>query len=116
MIRRFVVRYLMLPRLSEVKYFSEPDPKSGRIRHLDYLVKPYYNPGTFWNRWGPEGLLTRLLGGHVPGSGGEELKPEGFRFEDLGPAAAVGKGKAEMAGWEERLKRERPSGCPFAKA
>jgi hypothetical protein len=115
-VRRFVLRYLCLPRLTYVKPFTDPDPKSGRIQHLDYLVQPYYHAGTFWNRWGPEALLTRILGGHVPGSGGEKLIPQGFLFEDIGPAAAMGKNKAEMAAWEQRLKKERPSGCPFAKA
>ena len=114
--RRLVLRYLWLPRAAEIKYFSEPDPKTGRIQHLNYLVQPYYWAGTFWDRWGPEALLTRLLGGHVPGSGGEKLMPQGFLFEDIGPAALMGKHKAEMAGWEERLKQERPSGCPFSKA
>lgn len=112
--RRLVLRYLWLPRLTNKKLFTDPDPKSGRIQHLDYLVQPYYNGATFWNRWGPEGLLTRILGGKVPGSGGEKLKPQGFLFEDIGPAHAMGKNKAEMAEWEQRLRKERPSGCPFA--
>ena len=114
-VRRFVVRYLCLPRLAYVDFFSAPDPKTGRVQHLDYLVQPYYMAGTFWNRWGPEALLTRMLGGHVPGSGfgGEELMPGGFLFEDIGPVATMGRGKAEMAEWERRLRGERMSGCPF---
>lgn len=115
-IRRFIIRYLMLPRLSDVVYFTEPDPTTGRIQHLDYLVQPYYFNGTFWSRWGPQALLTRLLGGHVPGSGGDKLMPQGFLFEDIGPAAEMGKKTEEMRIWEDRLKKERPSGCPFSKA
>lgn len=115
-VRRFILRHLWLPRLSEIKYFSEPDAKTGRIQHLNYLVKPYYYAGTFWSRWGPEALLTRALGGFVPGAEPEKLMPQGFLFEDIGPVTLMGKHKAEMAGWEERLKKERPSGCPFSKA
>ncbi|KAB5578136.1 hypothetical protein GE09DRAFT_1088621 [Coniochaeta sp. 2T2.1] len=116
LVRRFVLRYLWLPRLSSIKFFTDPDPKTGRIQHLDYLVQPYYSAPTFWTRWGPEGLLTRLLGGNLPGSGGDKLMPQGFLFEDIGPMATMGKGKGEMEEWEERLRRERPSGCPFSKA
>jgi hypothetical protein len=115
MVRRFVLRYLCLPRLGYRKYFTGPDVKSGRIQHHEYLVQPYYQAGTFWNRWGPEALLTRLLGGHVPGSGSDKLLPQGFLFEDIGPAPTMGKGKAEMAHWEQRLKKERPSSCPFGR-
>jgi hypothetical protein len=108
------MRYLMLPRFSDLKYYSEPDPKTGRIQHLDYLVEPYYLKPTFWNRWGPEGWLTRALGGNLPGSAGEKLKSDGFLFEDLGPAARAGKRAEDTSAWEARLKRERPSGCPFS--
>lgn len=115
-VRRFVLRYLCLPRFTYIKFFTDPDPKSGRIQHLDYLVQPYYQGRTFWNCWGPEALITRILGGHIPGSGGEKLLPQGFLFEDIGPAATMGKHTAEMAEWERRLKKSRSSGCPFAKA
>ncbi|OIW28160.1 hypothetical protein CONLIGDRAFT_634488 [Coniochaeta ligniaria NRRL 30616] len=115
-VRQFVLRHLWLPRFGEKKIFTGPDPDSGRLQHLNYLVQPYYQSGTFWNRWGPEAWLTRILGGNVPGSGGEKLIPQGFLFEDIGPAATMGKNKAEMADWEQRLKKERPSGCPFSTA
>jgi hypothetical protein len=113
LVRRIVLRYLCLPRLSYVKFFSEPDPRSGRVQHFDYLVQPYYIAPTLWNRWGPEALVTRILGGHVPGSGGPQLFPQGFLFEDIGPAATLGRSKAEMTEWERTLRETRPSGCPF---
>ncbi|GKT41410.1 mycophenolic acid synthesis protein B [Colletotrichum spaethianum] len=109
--RRFVVRHLMLPRFTPVVYFSGPDPDTGRILHHDYLVHPYYNPATVWNRWGPIGLATRLLGGTVPGP--EKMMPQGFLFEDIGPREKMGKGSAEMTQCVEALKSRRRDACPF---
>ncbi|EFQ31934.1 hypothetical protein CGRA01v4_13108 [Colletotrichum graminicola] len=109
--RRFVIRHLMLPRLTPVVYFSSPDPKTGRILHYDYLVHPYYNPVTFWNRWGPIGLVTRLLGGTVPGP--DKMMPQGFLFEDIGPREKMGKGSDEMAQGVEVLKSSGRDACPF---
>ncbi|KAK1585226.1 uncharacterized protein LY79DRAFT_273977 [Colletotrichum navitas] len=109
--RRFIVRRLMLPRLTPLVYFSSPDPNTGRILHHDYLVHPYYNPATFWNRWGPIGLVTRLLGGTVPGP--DKMMPQGFLFEDIGPQEKMGKGSAEMAQGVEALKGRGRDACPF---
>ncbi|KAK1987505.1 hypothetical protein LZ30DRAFT_163945 [Colletotrichum cereale] len=109
--RRFVVRHLMPPRLTPVVYFSGPDPNTGRILHHDYLVHPYYNPATVWNRWGPVGLVTRLLGGTVPGP--EKMMPQGFLFEDIGPQEKMGKGSAEVAHSVEVLKGRGRGACPF---
>ncbi len=67
LIRRLFMRYLALPRLTSIVYISEPDPKTGRIQHYEYLLEPYYQSPTFWNRWGPIALLTRLLGDTSPG-------------------------------------------------
>lgn len=110
--RRIFLRYFCLPRLGPVKYFSEPDPQSGRIHHLDYLVSPYYNKPTFRARWGPGALLTRLCGGYVPGEKGTMY--EGFLATDLGPKNRMGKGMEEMEPDMARMKKNRPSGCPFA--
>lgn len=109
--RRIFLRYLMLPRVLPVVYFSEPDPKTGRIHHTDYLVEPLYHKLTIWNRWGPMGWLTWLVGGNIPGPA---FVPEGFLMEEIGPLAQSGKGLADMQEWNEKLKRERPSGCPFS--
>jgi hypothetical protein len=110
------MRYLMLPRFSPRRYFSEPDPKTGRVTRFDWLVEPHYVKGTFWYRWGPEGWMARLLGGFIPGSSGDKYTPEGFLFEDIGPDAKKGKGKVEMEEWKAKLEKQRTSGCPFSKA
>ncbi|KAF9869665.1 hypothetical protein CkaCkLH20_12852 [Colletotrichum karsti] len=111
-LRRFVVRHLMLPRFTPVVFFSDPHPKTGRIQHYDYLVHPYYIPATFWNRWGPTGLVTRLLGGTVPGN--EKMMPEGYLFEDIGPQDKVGKGVEELAEGVQCLKGRSRGACPFS--
>ncbi len=79
-------------------------------------MHPWYHRPTFWSRWGPLGLLTRLAGGTVPSrkTSGMTMMPEGFLFEDLGPLERMGKGRDKTEAEEARLKRERPSGCPFA--
>lgn len=109
------MRYFMLPRLFSQRQFSEPDPKTGRVQRLlpNWLVEPHYVKATAWNRWGPEGWIVRLLGGFVPG---DKYMSQGFLFEDIGPEAKRGKGKAEMAEWEAILKEQRTSGCPFSRS
>ncbi|KAH8881709.1 hypothetical protein GQ53DRAFT_754156 [Thozetella sp. PMI_491] len=110
--RKMFLRYLALPRIAPKIYLSTPDPKTGRINHYDYLVEPLYQEPTFWNRWGPMALFTRLMGGYVPGD--TKFLPQGYLFEEVGPEAQFGKGKDAMQNWHDKMKAERPSGCPFA--
>ncbi|KUI70729.1 hypothetical protein VM1G_05852 [Cytospora mali] len=110
--RRIFLRYFCLPRRGPKKFFSEPDPQTGRIHHFDYLVSPYYNKPTFRARWGPMAMLLRLAGGKVPGEAG--TLPDGFLATDLGPANKMGKGMEDMEVDIARMKKSRPSGCPFA--
>lgn len=111
-LRRLFLRFFCLPRLKPLRYLSEPDPHTGRVNHFDYLVDPYYNPPTFWNRWGPMALVFRMLGGKVPGASG--TFPEGFVPTDIGPKNRMGKGLEEMKIDIARMKETRPSGCPFS--
>lgn len=103
----------MPPRLRPIAYFSEPDPATGRIHHHDYLVHPWYNRASFWTRWGPLALATRILGGTVPGS--ERMLPEGFLITDIGPRDKMGKGGEAVEAWAERLKGERLGACPYSR-
>jgi len=114
-VRKFVIRYLSLPRPAflAVKALSEPDPITGLMHKNDYLVHPYYTKPTFWNRWGPIGWFVYLSGGDVPGSKGGLYEPEGYKIEEVGPKNMKGKGEKEMKAWEEKIKAERPLGCPF---
>lgn len=85
------MRYLALPRVFPVKYFSEPNARTGRIHSYQYLNEPWYVPPTIGTRWSLEALITRLSGGMLPGDGGSEMKPEGFLFEDFGPKRTMGR-------------------------
>lgn len=113
-VRKMVVRYLMLPRLFKVDYISDPDPQTGRVHSLHYLMEPWYIRVTLWTRWGPEALLVWATGGQIPGDGGAEMLPEGFLYTDLGPRAKMGKGIEDTERWEQVVKTSvSGSACPF---
>ncbi len=94
-VRMLIMRYLSPPRPFPVRYFSEPDPKTGRIVQNKYLKEPWYVPPTLSMRWGLDSFLTRLAGGTLPGDEGVRFMPEGFLFEELGPQKTMGEGVAE---------------------
>lgn len=52
-------------------------------------------------------------GGYLPGDRAD-FAPEGYKIEELGPKGMKGKGGEEMRRVEEKLRSERPLGCPFA--
>ncbi|KAK9428982.1 hypothetical protein V1505DRAFT_375469 [Lipomyces doorenjongii] len=114
--RRFLLRYLSLPRPSFMRVrevSDDPDPKTGRYHSKSYLAHPYYNKPGLLNRWGPEGWFVWAFGGDVPGSKGDLYIPQGWVFEELGPDIMKNKGLEETRAWEEKLRVERPVGCPF---
>lgn len=115
--RRFYLRYLSLPRPEFMRIrgtSDEPDPKTGRFYLNKYLAHPFYNKPGFLNRWGPEAWFVWYMGGDVPGSKGSQYSPEGYSFEEVGPRIMKNRGIDETRRWEEKLKAERPAGCPFA--
>jgi hypothetical protein len=157
-IRRFVLRYLSLPRPSFMRVRElgdKPDPKTGRYQtsayytsyiffrialnavlqlcdmiHYNepyrfsgntnsmtakYFAHPYYNKPSFLNRWGPEAWFVWASGGDVPGSKGDLYIPQGYVFEEVGPEYMKNKGLEEMKAGEEKLRAERPAGCPEMK-
>ncbi|KAM5351262.1 hypothetical protein ACJ41O_003985 [Fusarium nematophilum] len=116
LVRKLVVRFLCLPRVIPVQYVSQPDEQTGRMHSYHYMKEPWYVPPTFWSRWNPEALVTRLAGRMLPGDGGAEMKPEGLLFEDLGPARFVGKGVEESKALEERVAERASAGCQYAAA
>ena len=78
-----------------------------------YFRDPYYHKPTFWSRWGPTALATRLAGGLVPDANAKKYHPEGYLTEEVGPYNKVGEGLEDMKSSVEKLKRVRPAGCPF---
>jgi hypothetical protein len=97
-----------------VHQLTDPDAKTGRYYLNTYQSYPYYVKPGFWNRWGPGGWFVWAAGGKVPGSD-EKFAPEGYVFSDVGPRGMKGKGEKETRIFEEKLRSERPSGCPFAR-
>ncbi|KAF4967184.1 hypothetical protein FSARC_5217 [Fusarium sarcochroum] len=116
LIRKLVVRFLCLPRINRAVYLSQPDEQTGRMYSYHYMKEPFYVPPTFWQRWNPEALITRLSGGLLPGDGGARMKPEGFLFEDLGPDRVVGQGVEETRDLEEVAKSKAFAGCTYKSA
>ncbi|KAK9371924.1 uncharacterized protein V1513DRAFT_453982 [Lipomyces chichibuensis] len=115
--RRFLLRYLSLPRPSFMRVrqvCDDPDPKTKRYHSKSYLAHPYYNKPSLLNRWGPEGWVVWAFGGDVPGSKGDRYIPQGYLFEEVGPNIMKNKGQEETIAWEEKLRVKRPVGCPFA--
>ncbi|CZR70149.1 uncharacterized protein PAC_20050 [Phialocephala subalpina] len=115
--RRFCLRYFSLPRpeFLRVRGTSDnPDPTTGRFYLNNYLAHPFYIKPGFLNRWGPEAWFVWYMGGDVPGSKGSQYSPEGYSFQEVGPKIMKNRGLEETRMWEEKLKAERPTGCPFA--
>ncbi len=113
--RRFILRYLTLPRIISFDEFNKKDPKTGKYSHNLYIVHPYYVKPTFINRWGPTALMTRLLGGIVPGGkDGAKYHPDGYTMDEVGPNRKRGKGQEELQEIKQHVERVRPMGCPFA--
>lgn len=78
------------------------------------MSHPFYVPSTFWNRWGPRGMMSWAAGGDVPGDNPAMYHPDGYVLGEVGPERLRNKGGKEAAEIEEKLQRERPAGCPFA--
>jgi hypothetical protein len=77
-------------------------------------VEPTYVKPGFMNRWSLEAWFVWAFGGNLPGDKGGTFAPEGYKIEEMGPRGLQGKGLEEMRATEERLRSERPLGCPFA--
>ncbi|KAJ5126593.1 hypothetical protein N7448_007372 [Penicillium atrosanguineum] len=74
---KIVLRYLTPPRPYFLRYNSltEKPDKNGRFFLTEWEAAPFYVKPTFWNRWGPMALVTRILGRPVPGDEGDKYYP-----------------------------------------
>lgn len=115
LVRRLFLRYFSLPRPQFMRMASstEADPLTKNYYQCSYLAHPYYNKPGAWNNWGPIALFKWLSGGDLPGTKGNLYYPEGYRIEEIGPRSMEGKGRDEMRKMEEKIRTERPVGCPF---
>ncbi|GIK02857.1 hypothetical protein Aspvir_006919 [Aspergillus viridinutans] len=112
--RRFVMRYLALPRPYFLRYqpFTDPD-EHNRVFITQWDAAPYYVKPTFWNRWGPTAWLTWALGKPLPGDMGDKYYPQGYYTADVGPKSFEGKGRRTLEKITEELKVSRTGKCPF---
>lgn len=115
-IRKHFIQHCFLPRPEFVRkvYISkEPDPKSGRYNSMEYLSYPWYVKPTFSSRWDPKAWILRSLGRKLPGDDQNSYQPDGYLFEEVGPASLIGKGIEDMEQTRQRLSQARRGRCPF---
>ncbi|KAK1985498.1 hypothetical protein LZ30DRAFT_584017 [Colletotrichum cereale] len=113
-IRRYTIKLLCLPR---PRWWTTPiildaDKKTGRLHLSTYLAHPYYVKASFYSRWGPSALYTRLIGGYLPGDAGAKFCPDGYTIPELGPDSQKDEGQEYMHLTREKIRRAR--GCPMA--
>lgn len=116
-LRKTYLRYLSLPRASRsaVKGLEkDADPTSGLYNFNHSRPQPWYVKPTIWKSWGVPGLLTRAIGGRVPGSSGARYHPEGYDLWTIGPKPQEGKGIDDMKSTIELLRNRGLDRCPFS--
>lgn len=89
------------------KINKEANPDTGRYNYNVYVLDPWYVKPTFWSRWNPLALFTRLSGAPVPGDGGDRFQPEGYSIDEVGPERLRGQGKKEIEEMVKDLERRR---------
>ncbi|KAL8763411.1 MAG: hypothetical protein Q9184_000799 [Pyrenodesmia sp. 2 TL-2023] len=116
-VRKFLLRYLSLPRPNFLRMVElEPPSQDGRIALRVWEGAPYYVRPTLWRRWGPEALASRLLGLPLPGDEGEKYYPRGYMIPEVGPDVVAGKGAKNVKETVAGLQKTRTGGCPFVGA
>lgn len=112
--RKYLLRYLALPRLELMRMDYLPvESNSGRYNMQEWVGHPWYIKPTFKRRWGPGALMTRFLGGKVPGDGGNRYLPQGFLVSEIGPDYFRGEGVQATTRTKAELEEMKRGGCPF---
>lgn len=114
--RKFVLRYLSLPRFEwqRNKSLSKHESPEGRRWLEVWSITPHFVKPTLWNRWGPGGIYRLAIGAARPGDKG--MMPEGYLRSNMGPRAFEGKGIDEFEKEKTRIGEIRTGGCPFARS
>ncbi|KAM5472938.1 hypothetical protein MauCBS54593_002651 [Microsporum audouinii] len=116
--RRYIVRYFFPPRPSCMRFqpLSLKPDENGRYYLQTYDSKPFYIKPTLLSRWfSPTAIIRRVLGLPLPGDGGNEYCPRGYRLEELGPSWILAKKSIEhdVRIAREKLNENHTTGCPF---
>ncbi|KAF2094830.1 hypothetical protein NA57DRAFT_46130 [Rhizodiscina lignyota] len=115
-IRKFIHRYLSLPRpwFLRLDFEFPQDKKTGRLQRKNYEHDPWYVKPSLKNRWGKQAWMNWMNGMPAPGDGGDKFWPQGVHYSEIGPASMLGKGAEEVEATKAKLMSMKLGGCPFA--
>jgi hypothetical protein len=91
-VRKYFVRYLMLPRYSTMQVFGEANA-AGYRPMLFWEIEPWYVASSKSCSW-LYAAYTRFFG--LPVVGDEKFRPEGYKLQEIGPRHLEGKGGEEV--------------------
>jgi hypothetical protein len=97
-VRKYFVRYLMLPRYSTMQVFGEENA-AGYRPMLFWEIEPWYVASSKSCSW-LYSAYTRFFG--LPMAGDAKFRPEGYKLQEIGPKHLEGKGGEEVMSFVEK--------------
>lgn len=91
-VRKYFVRYLMLPRYSTMQVFGEENA-AGYRPMMFWEIEPWYVASSKNCNW-IYSAYTRFFG--LPMAGDAKFRPEGYKLQEIGPKHLEGKGGEEI--------------------
>jgi hypothetical protein len=91
-VRKYFVRYLMLPRYSTLQVFGEANAEGYRPM-MFWEIEPWYVASSKSCSW-LYSAYTRLFG--LPIAGDAKFRPEGYKLQEIGPKHLEGKGGQDV--------------------
>ncbi|MCJ1435824.1 hypothetical protein MMC27_005200 [Xylographa pallens] len=115
-LRKAILRYAMLPRLSSqrARRLSDRPNQYGRYHLKAYDNAPLYIRASIRERWCMQAWFFWLLGKPLPGDAELQHHPEGYKIGDIGPERMIGKGAQSMNETKARLEARPLGTCPFS--
>jgi hypothetical protein len=87
-LRKYFVRYLMLPRYTTLQVFGEEN-SAGYRPMMFWEIEPWYVKSSKNCSW-IYSAYTRIFG--LPVAGDPKFRPEGYKLQEIGPKSLEGKG------------------------
>ncbi|KAH7371371.1 hypothetical protein BKA66DRAFT_572865 [Pyrenochaeta sp. MPI-SDFR-AT-0127] len=91
-VRKYFVRYLMLPRYSTMQVFGEENA-AGYRPMMFWEIEPWYVASSKSCSW-LYSAYTRFF--KLPMAGDAKFRPEGYKLQEIGPKHLEGKGGEEV--------------------
>ncbi|KAF1940220.1 hypothetical protein EJ02DRAFT_456273 [Clathrospora elynae] len=91
-VRKYLVRYFMLPRYSTLQVFGEENA-AGYRPMMFWEIEPWYVASSKNTNW-LYSAYTRFFG--LPIAGEAKFRPEGYKLQEIGPKNLEGKGGEEV--------------------